>query len=436
MRRFTALILFLLALLTPLRALAHATDEDYSLTTTCDLFDDRLEQTVYIPAWFLVNELYGEKTTLKSLVGKEADCKAQLAGWMAYNNPVLADGQAVKPEVMMMEARSTTFLENQPFPGFAADMDGVDDAFLKHNTGVKILLRYPLKSKPSTLSIRWRRYIMRTLPDGSLSQPPVTLAFFHDEKHRISDLTSQEPEWVWHASAVSPPPPSALVSRKWEPVQWRIPAGALMMAFFGLAGSLFWLREKGWKKWLALLQGGLFLGAASLFLVLNIGFVTTDSPFQKQLARPSQAEAHVIFRDLLQGVYKAFDFNKDSDIYDALAHCVDGPMLEQIYQDVHGSLVLDDQEGGGAVCQVEKVEVRRSDLLPPGAGDEPDTLHLSCAWTVRGKVSHWGHTHIRANAYEAQYTLAVRQGADGPRWKITGCKVTAQNPMEVNGKTP
>jgi uncharacterized membrane protein (Fun14 family) len=302
-----------------------------------------------------------------------------------------------------MEARGQAWLENPPFPGFAKDMAGLDDNQIKHSTGVKILLSYPLARAPKTVSLRWRRYMVRTTPEGAVSQPPVTLAFFHEDKHRIVDLNPQE----------------------------------LALALGGVAAALIVGRAlKSNGRAIAALVLCTDLGLAAYAWQAQIAVVTIDSPFQKQLSRPTQAEAQVILRDLLQGVYKAFDFNKDSDIYDALAHCVDGPLLEQIYKDVHGSLVLDDSEGGGAICQVEKVDVTRSELLPEAAGDEADTLRLTCAWTVRGKVSHWGHTHTRANAYEAQYTLAPRQGADGPRWKITGCKVTAQKPVEVDGKQP
>lgn len=433
MRRLAPLLFCLLALLTPLRALAHGADEDYTLTTSCDLLDDRIEQKVYIPAWFLVNELYGEQTTLKSLSDKTEDCKANLAGWMVYNNPILVNGVAIKPQVRSMEARSTAFLDNQPFPAFAADMGDVEDAFLKHNTGVVLVLDYPLAQKPQTISVRWRQFMLRVLPDGSLSKPPVSLFFYYDGKHRATDLTPQEPEWIWHASAVAPPPESAKLSQKWEPVQWRIPAGALALAIGGVAAMLLLWRK---NRAVALLVLMVDLGLGAYAWQAGIGAVTTNSPFQKQLVRPNQPQAEAIFRDLLGGVYKAFDFNQDSDIYDALSHCVDGPALEQMYRDVHGALVLDDTEGGGAVCQVDEVKVGRCDLLPATAGDEPDTLRLRCAWTVRGTVSHWQHTHTRANAYEAQYTLAVRAGSDGPRWKITGCQVTAQQPVDVEGKQP
>ena len=82
------------------------------------------------------------------------------------------------------------------------------------------------------------------------------------------------------------------------------------------------------------------------------------------------------------------------------------------------------------MCQVEKVEITKAELKPATTKDA-DELRFTCAWTVRGKVSHWGHTHLRANAYEAQYVLAPRAGADGPRWKIVGCTVTQEKPLEV-----
>lgn len=432
MRRLIALFTLLLVCVFPARAWAHASDEDYTLTTTCDLFDDRLEQTVYIPAWFLMNELYGEQTMLAGLAEKEADCRASVTGWMAYNNPVLADGETVRPEVVAMEARSNAWPENRPFPGFAKGCADADDNLLKHTTGVKILLRYPLKAAPQTVSVRWRRFIVRNTTDGALAQPPVSLAFFHDDKHRITDLTAAEPEWVWHSSAVAAAPETALISQKWEPVVWVIPAGALLAVFGGLAGaSVLWRKNRAVA--VAVLLAG--LGAGAYAWQAGIGAVRTDSPFQKQPARPDGAQARVILDGLLHGVYRAFDHNKDAQIYDALAHCVDGPLLEKIYRDVHGSLVLDDTEGGGAVCQVEKVDVTGAELKPAGSG-ETGTLVLHCAWQVRGKVSHWGHTHVRANAYEADCTLAPCADAGGQRWKITGCAVTAEKPLEEQTQTP
>jgi hypothetical protein len=280
---------------------------------------------------------------------------------------------------------------------------------------------------PRTLSLRWRRYMNKPLPEGGVMQPPMALAFFHDGKHRIQDLSPLEPEWVWHSDAVAQAPAAAKVSQKWEPVKWRIPVAPLAVAFGGIAaGIVLWRKKKAVA--LAVLAGDLGLGA--VLFALGIGFVATDSPFQKQLARPDPAQARLMADGLLHGVYKAFDYNKDAQIYDALAQCVDGPILEQIYKDVHGSLVLDDTDGGGAICQVEEVKVEKADLLPAPAG-EPGALDLNCAWTVRGKVSHWGHTHVRANAYAARITLAPRAGQDGPAWKITGCKVTEQTPLEV-----
>lgn len=433
MRFFPSICACFLAVLACLPAHAHQADQDYTLTVTCDLDDGQITETVYIPAWFLMDEVYGDKTTIASLLGKDADCKAQIAGWMAYNNPVLIDGRPVKLAVTKLEARSAMLFDNQPFPGFAADMREVEDSFLRHSTSVKITLAAPLAKAPETVSLRWRRYFVHTLADGTLSQPPVSLAFFHDDKHRITDLTPAEPEWVWHSEAAAPPPASALISQKWEPVKWHLPAGALMIVFAGLAAALVLWRK---NKTVAMLALAADIGLAVFVWQAGIGLIATDSPFQKQLVRPDEAQARIILDDLLHGVYKAFDYNKDAQIYDALAHCVDGPLLEKIYRDVHGALVLDDQEGGGAVCQVEQVKITRAELKPAAANPaDPDAITLGCDWQVRGKVSHWGHTHLRANAYRATYTLAPRAGADGPRWKITGCTVTQEKPLEVETKS-
>lgn len=430
-RPLAPLVVFLSGLLASTLAFAHAADEEYNLTVTADLIDDaadrRMEETLYIPMWFLMDEVFSEGVLLRDLAGKEAEVKAQIGGWMAHHNPVLADGEEVRPQIRSMEARSANWLENQPFPAFAKDLQKEEDAFTRRSAGIKLVMAYPLKAAPRTLSLRWRRFITKTTPEGGLSQPPVTVAFFHDGKHRIQDLTPQEPEWVWHSDAVAQAPASAKLSQKWEASKWRIPAVPLALALGGaVVALLLWRRNKAVAG--LILATDLALGAFLGFS--GIGFVTTDSPFQKQLARPDPAQARVVFDGLLRGVYKAFDYNKDAQIYDALAQCVDGPILEQIYRDVHGALVLDDSDGGGAICQVDEVKVTKADLLPAPAG-EPGALALDCAWSVRGKVSHWGHTHTRANAYAAKITLAPRAGQDGPQWKITACAVTEQTPVDV-----
>lgn len=432
MIRLFAAIFALLCLFTPWRAAAHPQDEDYTISVSCDLKKaGRLEQTVIIPVWFLVQELYGEKATVLSIADKEAECRTKIIAWMTAHNPLIVDGVPVTPEIVSLEARSNVFPELKPFPGFIKELAEYDDNLVKHSTGTQIILAYQIPAEPKTIAFRWTRQIVRAVPPGEppLESPPVSLVFFNEDTYRIAELSPDEPEWVWRSEAVAKAPDSARLSGKWEPQKWRVPVAAPAVGALLLVLAPLFARS-GRRLRTGVIVVVLTAAASGVQWYSGYGCVATNSPFQKPLPRPTPAEARTLFSDLLLGVYKAFDYNKDADIYDALSQCVDGPLLEQVYRDVHGSLVLDETEGG-AICRVDKVDVKKVDVLPPVPGDRPEALRLSCAWTVRGIVSHWNHTHTRANAYEAEYTLAPCASPDGPRWKITGCKVTTQKPAEV-----
>jgi hypothetical protein len=158
-------------------------------------------------------------------------------------------------------------------------------------------------------------------------------------------------------------------------------------------------------------SGVLLLGAAGLLWNTLRMPLPLSSP---GLPQPTEAEAVSIFTPLHANVYRAFDYTRESDIYDALARSVDGPMLDAIYNDVYRGLVM--QEEGGAVARVRKVSLLESSLLPatPQVTAPSDGFRIRARWRVEGVVYHWGHSHIRENEYAAEYRVASRPGG----WRI------------------
>jgi hypothetical protein len=59
----------------------------------------------------------------------------------------------------------------------------------------------------------------------------------------------------------------------------------------------------------------------------------------KPLAPPTAATEQVV-ADLLRNVYQAFDYRKESDIYDTLERSVGGDLLTDIYLETRRSLEL------------------------------------------------------------------------------------------------
>ena len=137
---------------------------------------------------------------------------------------------------------------------------------------------------------------------------------------------------------------------------------------------------------------------------------------------PSSSEAEQIFLPLHANIYRAFDYTAESDIYDALAQSVDGPLLDTLYNQVYRGLIM--QEEGGAVSRV--MAVRPVELAVESIGILPDDgrpgFDVLARWQVDGKVTHWGHSHERTNEYQARYTvLQTDQG-----WRIGGSQVQEQ----------
>jgi hypothetical protein len=124
---------------------------------------------------------------------------------------------------------------------------------------------------------------------------------------------------------------------------------------------------------------------------------------------PDPARAEAIVGDLLQNVYRAFDYREEGDIYDVLAQSVSGELLTDIYLETKRGLVLANQ--GGAQAKVKDIALQSIALLPDPADD---SFSVEANWTVHGSVGHWGHVHQRSNRYLAKLTVAV----DEQRWKL------------------
>lgn len=140
--------------------------------------------------------------------------------------------------------------------------------------------------------------------------------------------------------------------------------------------------------------------------------------------RPDQLttqSANSITVKLIENVYRAFDYGDDSQVYDALAQSVEGRLLKQIYLQIKRSLVI--REQGGAMSQVKSVK------LISGKVVDADRSSFTCKsrWQVTGTVEHWGHIHTRQNEYEAEFSVAPRQGM----WKVTGMQILGQQRIRM-----
>jgi len=166
-------------------------------------------------------------------------------------------------------------------------------------------------------------------------------------------------------------------------------------------------RQRSWAfglVGLVLLAGG---SVAPTVAVLEV-------PVPASIRSPSGDEARPTIHALLYNVYRALDFRQEELVFDRLAQSLSGDVLERVYLEMRRGLRLENQ--GGARVRVRAVEVLE---VTPEPSPEAGNLRYRTRWNATGSVGHWGHTHMRTNAYDALLTLA----RIGQRWKIADIEI-------------
>jgi hypothetical protein len=314
---------------------------------------------------------------------------------------------------------------------------------------IAFTLDYPTDGVPEEVAIRWRDFPPNEL--SLLDEPPpliITVELLAPGERDLIELSEREPEFTWHRpppdevdaaalAAPAAPPPPTVRTLALLPILV-VAAGAL------LAATL--LQRRGWRR------GGLAVGSV-LAASAGLAWLGRDA-WLVEIAReeaplPTVSEAAAIFTPLQRGIYRAFDLDGEEEVYDALAACVDGPLLPRIYRSVRRSLIMEEEGGAvGRVIEVRplEIEIESIGLIEPpdeaapeaGAGGEDGGANLEthdrrrvgftvrCLWEVDGAVYHWGHGHFRTNEYEGRYlVIATDQG-----WRIAGDELLSQRRVD------
>jgi hypothetical protein len=182
-------------------------------------------------------------------------------------------------------------------------------------------------------------------------------------------------------------------------------------------------------------SGPLLLLAALMMLA---GCAGSDAP-----PVPDDQEAQAIFERLHRGIYKAFDADTESGVYDALAVSVTGDLLDEIYLQVYQSLVA--KEHGGVVSKIISVTPISSERIAGETDDGGDTpsFDIRASWEVNSIAEHENHRHLRANQYDAIYRVAwhdddwrivadrmLRQRRVGEEWQSAAAPASGSSPTE------
>ncbi|MEZ6017242.1 MAG: hypothetical protein R3F49_19165 [Planctomycetota bacterium] len=294
-------------------------------------------------------------------------------------------------------------------------------------TKTRLTLVYPLMSPPRQVGVVWGVFPPDVSRRGTEAAAPtldVVCRWTGGGRSELVRFSRAEPEHLWHrpaegashlatVPAVAPLPPRSAVP-------W--PALAAVAAAIA-AGLAVWRGPRPLRA---------AMGLAAVTLTAWAALLATEAP---RLDAPTPAEARAIFEPLHTNIYRAFDFTRDEDVYDALAASVDGQLLDRLYDEVYRGLIV--QEEGGAVSRVERVEhlsvevVRIGQQAVEGAAERAPAARTSFVvdtrWQVAGAVYHWGHAHFRTNEYRAEYTVAALDGG----WRIVASRMLEQRRVDA-----
>ncbi len=291
---------------------------------------------------------------------------------------------------------------------------------------LRMTLEFPLETPPSEVRFTWSAFA----DDPILSEPedPVPMDVIAHlsaggVRTRVT-LKASDPTFIWRGltGASEDHFEDVPVLAKTEPTQWPLLTLALVVA-----GATV-LAPRRAKRPRALLAAGV---ACFVLAPLAWNLRTNLSLLESGDTLPSHSQAKAVFEPLHTNLYRAFDFTNQSDVYDSLARSVHGNLLDELYNQIHGGLVM--QEEGGAVSEVQ--DLRLKDLLIESVGLDDTgspTFSARCQWEVDGAVFHSNHSHWRTNQYEARYGVA----ATASGWRIVDHEILAARRVDAGPILP
>ncbi len=299
-------------------------------------------------------------------------------------------------------------------------------------TRVHLVLAYPIKSPPKTIAMRWGAYppdyTLEPGPDGN--RPPIQLEarLRAEGKLSIIRFTRDEPEVIWHATGLTAedrfaPVPDLAPAPEREPRKLPVLSFALACLLVILLLTEL-VARKGRPRIARLALYAVVLVPAAL-LTRTVLQVPMPPRVAEQALTPQQALE--VFRPLHANIYRAFDYQTESEIYDALARSVAGELLDTLYNQIYRSLIMQDQ--GGAVSSVQAVRLMDARIESLGTlADGTPAFNVAARWQVDGVVNHFGHSHWRTNEYLARFGVARLT----PGWRITSHEVLESRRLDTD----
>ena len=400
-----------------LPGLAHAQKAPAKVYVYLEPFSARVECLIRLVDAL---PLFGEKVipllTAEDQERVKAAANAKAAEWPRLKVDGLDDGK--------MNLANASIVLGEPGrtqPVKAGDSVPVSDAM------IGLVWKRDLPGIFEAITLEWTGFG----PDGLSSLPVSVIAAGGVEEFLLSP-SSRTFGWK-NRGRVSVSSPLTEVPSVPVVEKFYIPLGSILWIVFG-TGFLMMHMRRGRRvpgRVITTLMS-ILLGAAIFWPVLNIP-VSTPGSASKPI-EPERAEK--ILSALLRNIYKSFDRQNESEIYDVLARSVQGDLLQKLYLQIISALTLDEQEGTRV-----KLDETPDVVNPAVQVDGIKMLQLKYGfvadvrWMVIGTVGHWGHQHQRVNRYKAKVTVeptssdSSAKASTSREWKITAIEVEKEDRM-------
>ncbi|MFI4896969.1 MAG: hypothetical protein ACIARR_04005, partial [Phycisphaerales bacterium JB059] len=376
----TSLLLALILLVPGPLARAHPQDGPHA-DLRAAIEPDGVRWSVGVNIAFLDEVLGVHREALDRVEPVEAErLREEFEAYLREQVRVTIDGRSVEPT-----------LEN-------VRLDLTPDAamvVLYPRTGMRALMRcsavivYPADDPPEHVELTWPGYPVDQLAAELEPENEVRMVLEGQVRAEgvveLVRFSEADPTVEWSAGGIAsrflqvPPVPEG----EGEPT--RVSVVSLAMA--GVAGmSVLWLgvalsRGRGGARALVTLGVSAVLGLATM------GVTRVEAPWLGRAPTPiDRVTLERVFRVLHQNMYRSFDYTDESDVYDALAGSVEGPLLEELYTQIYGSLVQAEQGGMlGIITGIDPLELA-IDNIRRGAWNGEAVLMFDAThrWRVDG----------------------------------------------------
>lgn len=396
---FPGSLLLALLLLGGTAGAADGTHVPAPLNLEADLRDGRLQLSLLIDRYLFRHWTGIDVRTLPELGDEEYEERCEeVARFLAIHAPVAIDAIDVRPVI-----EDLAYLEG------TQDTDFLEFA--------EVVAHYGAPGEPGTIEFVWSRY--DTEDDYPLEA--AFLVFSSPEDYRVLQLRGDSPAAEWRRPGSRPTLDPEAVPPGVPAPQGALPVLSALLVLLGLVGGA--RRRRAGRRGAPALVLAALLGAGLTSSVLVVPF---RWPGEARVELPPPEDARALFETLHRNIYRAFDYDDEGAVYDALSRSLAPELIDDVYAEIYRSLRMKLEYSEDATCTIRSVRTLDASPEMAGAPIEP-AFDVVARWEVIGTVRHWGHGHWRTNRYQARYRVRWSE-ADG--WRIGAVEVLEQERLD------